>query len=418
MIHQPYNALFITNRSKLKAYLNKDTLAILFSAQPMPRNGDQHFPYRENSDFFYFTGIEQEYSALILTPTEDILFIQEQNEKHKLWEGDRLTPEQASSLSGIKQVEPYSQLESYLHKLAQNRHHLYFNIREPLVSKSIQSPDEFFFSNFREKYPFYQYHSARGIIEKLRIKKEPGEIEYIRQSIHITHSAFERILQKTKPGINENELEAELRHEFQLKHSVPAYDPILASGKNACVLHYTKNNRNCQNGDLLLMDIGAEKHNYAADISRTVPVNGKYSERQRVCYEAVLEVQKRAIKAAIPGKSLSDLNEQVKEWLSEKHIELGLYTEKDKSEELIHTYFPHGVSHFMGLDVHDCGNKETILEEGMVITCEPGLYIPGENIGIRIEDDILVGKQPVNLSREIPKEIAEIEKLMNSTNDT
>jgi Xaa-Pro aminopeptidase len=415
MNNQPSANLFIKNRQKLREYLNNNSLVILFSNQNMPRNGDQFFPYRENSDFFYFSGIEQENSVLIITGEEEYLFIYQQTEKEKLWEGEKLTFEAASKLSGIENIEAIDKLEQTFTSLIAQREHVFFNIQQPIHDKAVLTNDEFFFKRFKEKFPFLNYHTIHGVISNLRLKKEYEEIKLIKQGIEITNKAFHRILTKTRPGINENELEAELRHEFQLHKSTPAYDPIIASGKNACTLHYIENCNECKNGELLLMDIGAEVYNYASDISRTIPVNGSYNKRQKECYQAVLDVQQKVIDAIEPGMSLSELNQKALEWLKEKHIELGLYKEEDlENENLTKKYFPHGIGHFMGLNVHDCGNKHTTLEPGMVITIEPGIYIPEESLGIRIEDNILIDKEVVNLSQQIPKEIETIEQKMKT----
>ncbi|MGM0497014.1 MAG: aminopeptidase P family protein [Bacteroidota bacterium] len=415
MKNHPSNNLFEKNRSKLKNHLQNNSLVILFSNQNMPRNGDQFHPYRENSDFFYFTGIEQENSALILTDKEEYLFIQEQTENNKLWEGEKLTREKAEKISGIQNIESTTALEKTFANLTSDKPHVLFNIEQPVQNKAINTNDEFFFNKYKKKFPFLSYHSVNGIIKKLRLKKEYEEIEIIKQGIEITHDAFNWFLKNTRPGINENELEAGLRYHFHLHHSTPAYDPIIASGKNACTLHYIDNNAECKEGELLLLDIGAETHNYASDISRTIPINGTYSQRQKECYEAVLEVQNKTIKAIEPGLSLFELNQKALEWLTEKHIELGLYKRKDlETENPARKYFPHGIGHFIGLDVHDCGNKNTIFEPGMVITCEPGIYIPEEGIGIRIEDNIFIDDQAVNLSEQIPKDVETIEKIMDS----
>ena len=415
MKNSPSNKLFEKNRSKLKQQLRENSLAILFSNQNMPRNGDQFHPYRESSDFFYFTGIEQGNSALILTCNDEYLFIQEQTESNKLWEGKKLMPEIAEKISGIQNIESISALEKTFASLTSDKPHVMFNIQQPVQKKAVNTKDEFYFSQYKKKFPFLSYHTVNGIIKNVRLKKEYEEIELIKQGIEITHKAYNWILQNTSPGINENELEAGLRYHFQLHHSTPAYDPIIASGKNACTLHYINNNAECKDGDLLLLDIGAETHNYASDISRTIPINGTFSQRQKECYQAILEVQHKTIQAIKPGISLSELNQKAMEWLTEKHIELGLYERKDlDNENLTRKFFPHGIGHFMGLDVHDCGNKNTIFEPGMVITCEPGIYIPEEEIGIRIEDNILIDKQAINLSEQIPKDIETIEKTMNT----
>jgi Xaa-Pro aminopeptidase len=380
----------------------------------MPRNGDQFYPYRQNSDLFYLTGIEQPNTILLISSSSEILFIQQPNAQHALWEGDMLSKEKAIEISDIKKVFWENDFQKVLNKELKDKEVLYFNTPEKISQTGVKTKDEEFFQVFRKEYPYFNYNTIRPMMQKLRLVKEREEIKQIKQGIKTTGKAFKKILQTLKPGINEKELEALLRYEFLVQNSTgPAYDPIIASGKNACTLHYTKNNEVCQDGELLLMDIGAETNNYASDISRTVPVNGRFSIRQKKCYEAVLDVLNKTIHEIKPGIKISELNNQTKEWLKEKQLELGLYSEKDlEKEDLVKKYFPHSVSHFMGLDVHDYGDKETILQEGMVITCEPGLYIPEENIGIRIEEDILVGNPSVNLSEEIPKTIEEIENLM------
>jgi len=414
MNNQSSSDLFRKNRSKLREYIPENAMVLLFSNQSMPRNGDQTFPYRENSDFYYFTGIEQENSALLMTSQEDILFIPKQSETNKLWEGEKITPDKAHTSSGIEHVEDIRKLDKIFAQHASQYKQVFFNITLPINQYRITTPNESYFNLFRTNFPVLTFSTIKPTIDQLRLKKEYEEIERIKQGIDITNKAFHRILHRVTPGINENELEAELRHEFQLHRTVPAYDPILASGKNACTLHYIDNNDTCRENDLLLMDIGAEIRNYASDISRTIPVSGSYTRRQKECYEAVLEVQKQIIQTIDHGMSLLQLNQMALEWLTEKHIELGLYSKKELDKEsLTKKYFPHGVGHFMGLDVHDTGNKNTLFEPGMVITCEPGIYIPEEGIGIRIEDNIFIDEHVVNLSEQIPKEIAPIEQLMS-----
>ena len=409
-------ALFNKNRAKLQNKLTKKSLAIFFSNHKMPKNGDVFYPYRQNSDLIYLTGINQPETILILGPDIEILFIKKPDEMHMLWEGDLLDKEQATNISGIEKICWEDQFISVIDKALKEKKHIYFNTGQKLNQSEIETKDEIFLSRFRQEYPFHSTRSVRPLMEELRLHKEHEETDQIRKGIEVTHKAFDSILQALKPGVNEKTLEAILRYEFLMQGSEgPAYDPIIASGKNACVLHYTKNNSACPDGGLLLMDIGAEINNYASDISRTVPVNGKFTKRQKECYQAVLDVMEKTINIIRPGIRLAELNKKTKEWLIEKHLELGLYKKSElEQEDLAKKYFPHGVSHFIGLDVHDCGNKNTILKEGMVISCEPGLYIPEENIGIRIEDDILVGEPSVNLSEKIPKNADEIERLTGS----
>ncbi len=405
---------FEKNRTKLQQLLTKDSLAIFFSNHQMPRNGDQFFPFRQNSDLYYLTGIEQPNTILLISNSKEILFIQKPTTHYALWEGELLSKEKAEEISGIEEIIWVDEFQKTLNNQIENKKDIYFNTSEKISKSGLKTKDEEFLQFFREEYPFFHYHSIRPAMQNLRLIKERAEVEQIKKGVEITGKAFKKILQTIQPAINEKELDALLRHEF-LKHGStgPAYDPIIASGKNACTLHYTQNNQDCQDGELLLMDIGAEVNNYASDISRTVPVNGKFTNRQKECYTAVLDVLKKAINEIKPGITVDELNNKTKEWLKEKHIELGLYENTDiANEDWVKKYFPHGVSHFIGLDVHDCGNKETVLKEGMVVSCEPGLYIPEENIGIRIEEDILVGIPSINLSEKIPRTIEEIENLM------
>jgi Xaa-Pro aminopeptidase len=414
MIHPIHSQLFEKNRKKLRNRLEQGTIALFFSSHQMPKNGDQFFPFRQNSDLFYLTGINQPGTILLISSEKEILFINQPTETEKLWEGDTLDLDEASKCSGIVKTTWNGDFSKILNKELKSIHKVYFNTALTVEKESIRSKDEIFLARFRERFPFHHIATIRPIMKELRLVKEPEEIEQIKKGIEITHEAFLDILEDLKPEVNEKKLEALLRYKFLIRGSSgPAYDPIIASGKNACILHYTKNNAYCRENDLLLMDIGAEINNYASDISRTVPVKGRFSDRQKECYLAVLEVMEKTIQSIKPGITLSELNSRTKNWLIEKHIELGLYHEKDlEKEDLGKKYFPHGVAHFMGLDVHDYGDKDTGLKEGMVITCEPGLYIPEENIGIRIEDDILVGNPSVNLSEKIPKTIEELEKLI------
>lgn len=417
MIQQISGNLFKKNRKKLQTELESDAVAIFFSNYQMPRNSGQYYPFRQNSDLFYLSGIEQPDTTLVLTREDEYLFMKQSSPLQVLWEGESLSKERAAQLSGMDKIIWNPHFEETWDIILKTKKSVFFNIPLNIKETGMRSKDEEFFTFFRKRYPFHEVHSIRNTMNKIRHKKENEEIEEIKRGINITWKAFAKILHILKPGINEKELEAQLRYDF-MGHgsSGPAYDPIIASGKNACILHYTENNDICRDGELLLMDIGAEVNNYASDISRTVPVNGKFTERQKTCYTAVLEVQESIIQEIKPGTTLAELNKKTKTLLTQKHIELGLYNKSDlEKEDLARKYFPHGVSHFMGLDVHDTGERDTLLEEGMVISCEPGLYIPEENIGIRIEDDILVGNPSVNLSKDIPKTIKEIEQLIGKS---
>lgn len=419
------NTLFVKNRKKLIKLLQPNSIALIHSNDEMPRNGDQYFPFRQNSDLFYLTGIDQKKTILTLCPNHpdkslrDILFIIESNEKIATWEGHKYTIEEAQKASGIETVKFISSFDSVFRELTLKADNIYINLLEnPKFKPEVKSADKRFISTLENEFPAHDFLRLAPLLKKLRLIKEPEEIKLMQNACDITEKAFHRIMHFVKPGVTEYQVEAELTHEFLWNRANGhAYPPIVASGKNACVLHYTENNSKCKDGDLLLMDFGAEYANYAADCSRTIPVNGKFTPRQKECYEAVLRVMNKAIGWLTPGTTINRVNERVENLLQEEHIRLGLYSKKDvenqdQNNPLVKKYYPHGTCHFIGLDVHDVGERNVTLEEGMILTCEPGIYIPEENIGIRIEDDIIVAHKPVNLMGNIPKEVDEIEKIM------
>lgn len=421
------STLFERNRKKVLKYLQPNSLAVIHSNDQMPRNGDQYYLYRQNSDLFYLTGIDQEKSILTLCPNHpnkelrEILFIIESNEKIAVWEGHKYTFSEAQKTSGIKTIKYLNDFESTFRELAIKSEYIYLNLNENAKFKhETPSADERFVETLTKEFPAHELERLAPIMKQLRLRKEAEEIELMKEACRITSKAFQRVLKFVKPTVTEYEIEAEITHEFLWnKATGHAYAPIIASGKNACVLHYVENNKICRDGDLLLMDFGAEYANYAADCTRTIPVNGKFSPRQKECYEAVLRVMKKAISWLTPGTTIQRVNERVESLFQEEHIKLGLYTlqdvdNQDPEKPLVKKYYPHGTCHFIGLDVHDVGEKTTTLEEGMVLTCEPGIYIHEESIGIRIENDIVVGTKPLDLMGNIPLEIDEIEKLMKS----
>lgn len=419
------SSLFERNRKKVIKFLQSNSLAVIHSNDQMPRNGDQYFPFRQNSDLFYLTGIDQEKTILTLCPNHpnkdlrEILFIIESNEKIAVWEGHKFTKKEAIQISGIKTIKYISEFESTFRELAIKAENIYLNLNEnPTFNPNTPSADERFVDILKEEFPAHELERLAPIMKQVRLKKEPEEIELMKEACNITAKAFQRVLKFVKPNVMEYEVEAEITHEFLWNRSSGnAYAPIIASGKSACVLHYVENNKKCLDGDLLLMDFGAEYANYAADCTRTIPVNGTFTPRQKECYEAVLRVMKKAISWLTPGTTIHRINERVESLFQEEHIKLGLYTQEDVNNQdpekpLVKKYYPHGTCHFIGLDVHDVGEKTSILEEGMVLTCEPGIYIPKENIGIRIENDIIVGVKPIDLMANIPREVEEIESLM------
>lgn len=421
------NQLFIDNRKKFISHMEPNSMAIFNSNDEMPRNGDQFFPFRQNSDLFYLCGIDQEKTILMLYPDcpiekyREILFCVETNDTIAVWYGKKYSKPEATATSGIKTVLWLDQFEAVLNELMVNVTNVYINSNENIrFSTDVPYRDLRFANWIREKYPYHQYKRCAPIISNLRTKKHPLEVDLIKKAIDITDKAFRRLLKFVKPGVMEFDVEAEIHHEFiRNRADGHAYYPIVASGKGACVLHYIQNNQVCQDGDLLLLDFGAEYANYAADLSRTIPINGKYSKRQKDVYNATLRVMKEAKKMLVVGNTIDKYHAEVCKIIEKELIGLGLFTQddvknQDPANPLYFKYYMHGTSHFMGLDVHDVGTKQQALEHGMLFSCEPGIYIPQEGIGIRIENDILVTKDgPVDLMDQIPIEIEEIETLMN-----
>lgn len=421
----PPNDLFNKNRKKIKAKLVPHSLALIFSADLLPRNGDQYHTYRQDSDFYYLTGIDQEMSILALAPDHpneemrEMLFLRETNEHIAVWEGERYTKTKAREQSAISSIHWLDAWEDFLRQLLVHSDQVYLNFNEnPRFHLKTRLPSERMAERLRKEYPAHGIKRLAPLMEEVRLVKESEELDQIRQACKVTGDALKRIAKTLKPRMMEYELEALMSYEFiRQGASGHAFAPILASGENACVLHYVTNNHRCEDGDLLLMDFGAEYGNYASDCSRTLPVNGRFSARQRAVYEAVLRVFKKARQLMVPGATIGEIHRKTVEWLQEEHIQLGLYTlvdvhQQDLARPLVKKYYPHGTAHFMGLDVHDVGGKNVVLQEGMVLTCEPGIYIREEGIGIRLENDILVAPEPIDLMENIPIELNDIEKMM------
>ena len=427
MRYDPIDPGFFTaNRKRFTALLPAGSLAVFHSNDEFPRNGDPNFPFRQQSDLFYLSGIDQEETILLLAPghpnTEfrEILFVKETSEQIAIWEGQKLTKEKASGASGIKTVYWTKEFDFFLKDLMIWAAKVYLNSNEyPKYFNPVPYKDLRFANELSERFPAHDYERSAPLMMDLRKIKSETEIALIRKAGEITGKAFSRVLKTLKPGMPEYHIQAEIEYEFTINGGTGhAYKPIIASGPNACVLHYVDNDNICNDGDLLLMDFGVEYANYAADITRTIPVNGKFTKRQRECYEAVLRVHDKAIQLLVPGTSIDAFNKEVNKLMEAEMTGLGLFSRKDVENQdpkkpLYMKYFMHGTSHPLGLDVHDVGSKYDPLEPGMVLTCEPGLYIREENIGIRIENDILVTKDgPVNLTEQIPVGIGEIETLM------
>jgi Xaa-Pro aminopeptidase len=422
------NQLFIENRQKFIKHLKPGALAIFCSNDILPTNADGHMEFVQNADLFYLSGIDQEESILILFPDaknpdhREILFLKETNETIAIWEGHKYTKDEATETSGIKTVYWLSQFETILHTLVNECKCVYLNSNEHNRAVIETETREIRFAKwFKNKYPLHTIERAAPIMHYLRAIKSSYEIELIKTACAITGKGFKRLLKFIKPGVWEYEIEAELIHEFIRNRSKGfAYQPIIATGKNACVLHYIQNNTQCQAGDVVLLDVAAEYANYKSDLTRALPVSGRFTPRQKDVYNAVLRVFKAAKQMLFVGNNLPEYHKAVGELMEKELVDLKLISINDiKNQDpkwpAYKKYFMHGTSHFLGLDVHDVGDFNRKLEEGMIFTCEPGIYIPNENLGIRLENDILVTNQgPVDLMEDIPIEAEEIEELMNA----
>lgn len=428
MRYKPVNQdLFIRNRKKIVKKMKPNSVAILLSNDEFHRNGDQFHPFRQNSDLFYLTGLDQEKCILCLCPdhpTEalrEIVFTVQTNESMVTWYGHKYTLQEASDISGVKTVKWLDAFEDTLKDLILRSENIYLNLYENArFSTEVPSQEIRFAHKLKNEYPLHNFQRLAPILTELRLCKEIEEIEIIQHACKITEKAFRRLLDRVKPGMMEYEVEAEVTHEF-IRNGAKghAYYPIVASGPNACVLHYIDNDKKLKSGDLLLLDFGAEYSNYAADLSRTIPVNGRFTKRQKQCYNSVLKVMRMATKLIVPGTTIEKINKEVTVLMEKEMIKLGLFTEKDVKNQnpdnpMYFKYYMHGNSHFIGLDVHDAGTRQVVLKPGMILSCEPGLYVKEEGMGIRIENDILVTKKgPVDLMKTIPVEVEEIEKLMS-----
>ncbi len=420
--------LFIENRKKLALLLDKGSLAIFNANDVMPTNADGTMAFRQNNDLFWLSGVDQEESLLLLYPENpnekerEILFLKETSELIAIWEGAKLNKEDAFTTSGIKTIYWLDELESKLKKLIKQVDTIYLNKNiHSRATTEVESRDDRFRKMIAEKFASKQIKEVAPIMHDLRSVKSSIELSLMQRACDITEKGFRRVLPFIRPGVMEYEIEAELMHEFLRNRSNGfAYQPIIASGVSSCVLHYIENNKPCKNGDILLMDFGAEYANYASDLTRSVPANGRFSVRQKAVYTAVFRVMKQATNMLRPGTIMADYHKEVGKIMESELIQLGLLDKHDVQKQdtenpLYKKYFMHGTSHYLGLDVHDVGNFETPMKEGMVFTCEPGIYILKEALGIRLENDILVTKdKPFDLMQNIPIELEEIEDLMNA----
>ena len=420
-------SLYIKNRENFVKHLKPSSLAVFNSNDMMPTNADGLMPFRQNNDLLYLSGIDQEESILVIFPEatnpkhREILFVKETSELIAIWEGEKLNKASATKQSGIQTIYWLTEFEQVFHTLAVEAERIYLNQNEHLRAvTSVQTCDDRFRIKCKAKYPNHEYERLAPIMRMLRPLKSQLEIENIQQACDITEKGFRRILDFVKPGVMEYEIEAEFSHEFLRNRSRGfAYTPIIASGYNACVLHYIENNMECKAGDVILMDVGAEYANYASDMTRCVPVSGRFTARQKAVYNSVLNVMKEATSMLVPGTNHEEYHGEVGKLMESELIGLGLIDKtdvanQDKANPLYKKYFMHGTSHHMGLDVHDVENRATPFAEGMVLTVEPGIYIPGENLGIRLENDVLITKDGQHdLMRNIPLEADEIEEIMN-----
>ena len=405
------SALFVRNRKNFASMMTKGALAVFTANEEMPRNGDQCYPFRQNSDFFYLTGIDREGAYLILYPDHpkpemrEILFIEPYSETKAIWRGEMLDAKQAKEISGCANVMYADSFNDVLKELILSSVKVYLNLYEyaRFETKVVTIQDRFV-KEIKEQYPLHTYDRSAPILNKLRKIKSPEEIEIIKHACDITGKAFMHCMNTVKPGRYEYEMQAEMEYIFKMNNaSGHAFHPIIAGGKNACCLHYSKNDSILNDNELLLFDMGCEYQNYASDLSRTIPINGKFTPRQRECYEAVLRVKKEITKLYKVGGTIDKINQTTYQLMEKEMIKLGLFTQQDVDNQdpanpLYRKYLMHGVSHHVGLDCHDNLDKYEPFAPNMVLTCEPGLYIREEGIGIRLEDDILITDgEPVNL---------------------
>lgn len=421
--------LFIKNRKDFMAQMKPHSLAVFNSNDIYPIGADSTMPFQQARDLFYLSGVDQEESVLVLFPDcpkekhREILFLKETNEHIAVWEGEKLTKEKALEVSGVKTVYWLKDMQKTLFELMTQCERAYLNTNEHYRANTETETREARFNKWlKEQYPAHQVAKSNPILQRLRSVKDPIEIDLMQRACDITEKGFKRLLKFVKPGVWEYEVEAEFMHEALRNRSRGfAYTPIVASGQNANVLHYVVNNSQCKEGELLLLDIGAEYANYASDMTRTIPVSGRFTKRQKEVYNAVLKVKKEASKMLVPGESWAPYHEEVGKIMTSELIGLGLLDKADVQNEdpdwpAYKKYFMHGTSHHIGLDTHDYGMLHEPMQANNVFTVEPGIYLPDEGFGIRLEDDLVIQEkgEPFNLMRNIPLEAKEIEEWMNA----
>ena len=411
------------------AQMKPKSVAVFNSNDIYPVSADSTLPFNQHRDIFYLSGVDQEESMLVLFPDapeekhREILFVRETNDHIAVWEGEKLTKEKALEVSGIKTVYWLSEFDRVFAELMAQSEIVYFNTNEHYrANVETETREDRFIKKTKAKYPAHNWAKSNPILQRLRSVKDEIEIDLMQKACEITEKGFRRVLEFVKPGVWEYEIEAEYMHEFLRNRSKGfAYTPIVASGNNANVLHYIENNQQCKAGDLILMDVGAEYANYSSDMTRTIPVSGTFTARQKEVYNAVLNVKTEATKMLVPGTMWKEYHVEVGKLMTSELLQLGLLDKADVQNEnpdwpAYKKYFMHGTSHHIGLDTHDYGILWEPMKANMVFTVEPGIYIPEEGFGIRLEDDEVIQEQgePFNLMRNIPLEAEEIEDLMNS----
>ncbi|MDR9448746.1 MAG: aminopeptidase P family protein [Psychroflexus sp.] len=430
MRYQPLSSsLFTKNREKFMTRMLPKSLAVFNANDIYPIGADSTMPFQQDRNLYYLSGVDQEESILVLFPDaadkkhREILFVRETNEHIAVWEGEKLNKSTAYKTSGVKTVYWLKDFETVFHGLMAQTNTIYINTNEHYrAAHDTQTREDRFNTWVKDNYPAHQVAKANPILQHLRSVKEPEELEVMQQACKITEKGFKRILEFVRPGVMEYEIEAEFMHEFLSNRSRGfAYTPIIASGKNATVLHYIENKNQCNDGELILLDVGAEYANYSSDMSRVVPVNGRFTERQKEIYNAVKRVKDKATKLLVPGAYWKSYHEEAGDLMTDELLNLGLLDKTDVKNQnpdwpAYKKYFMHGTSHHIGLDTHDYGLLHEPIEANQVFTVEPAIYLPDEGFGIRLEDDVVVQEkgEPKNLMKDIPIDIEEIEDLMNS----
>ena len=419
------SAVFTKHRQRFMAKLKPNSIAVFNANDIYPISADSTLPFEQHRDLFYLTGVDQEETILVLCPVakdpkqREMVFVRETNAHIAVWEGHKLTKSEATAVTGIDNVQWTADFEASFLELAKQVENIYINTNEHYRAKlETQTREDRFIAWCKEQFPKKNYEKSNFILQGLRGVKDPEEIAHIQQACDITEKGFKRVLGFVTPGVWEFEIEAEFAHIFLRNRSKGfAYTPIIATGTNSNVLHYIENSQQCQSGELILMDVGAEYGNYSSDMTRTIPVSGRFTPRQRAVYDAVLKVKDEATQLLMPGVLWKAYHIEVGKLMSSALVDIGLLTKKEVSDnaEAYKKYFMHGTSHHLGLDTHDYGLLDKPMQANMVFTVEPGIYIPDEGFGIRLEDDVVVQATgaPVNLMANIPIDPDEIEALMN-----